>query len=395
LACGLQDGFERRSTLAQGSEVPPYFLIDQDALRANVSDFRAAFPSAGIYYALKANSEPFVLATLADAGCGFEAASWPEIERLLALGIAPRRIIYGTAVKPRAHIERAAAAGIDRFAADSREELALLSAVAPRTSVFIRVKVDDADSVYRMSVKFGALPEQAAMLIRLARDLRLVPWGLSFNVGSQARSPAAWAVGLSTLAPIMSELASDGIRLENVNIGGGYPAEYDNHPTIGLDAIAGHVCKAAAQLPYPVSMIIEPGRRLVATSTSLVASVVSRIERPDGTWLFLDCGVYNALFEALSCQGAIRYRVTRIGREESNPISRFVLAGPTGDGLDVICRDSALPANMAVGDTLVFENVGAYTLSLASSFNGFAPPPVYVQKAAIGERGLCRTPMGS
>lgn len=385
MAGDLQIGFVPRSARRWSGEVPPYFLIKQGVLRANVRDFREAFPHADIFYALKANSETAVLATLADAGCGFEAASWPEIDRLLALGIAPDRIIYGTAVKPRTHVERAAAAGIDRFAADSREELALLAALAPGSRVFIRVKVDDSHSVYRMSGKFGAAPEQAATLVRLAKDFRLAPWGLSFNVGSQATQPTAWSDGLKLLTPIISELLADGIRLDVVNIGGGFPAAYQNYPDTRLRAAAEHVRRVAGGLPYPVRMVVEPGRRLVASSTSLIASVVSRIERSDGSWLFLDCGVYNALFEALSCQGAICYPVSRFGREDSHLHSRFVLAGPTGDGLDVISRDAMLPADTTVGDTLLFENAGAYTLSLASSFNGFPRPPVYFEK--VGDEG--------
>ena len=58
-----------------------------------------------------------------------------------------------------------------------------------------------------------------------------------------------------------------------------------------------------------------------------------------------------------------------------------MLTGPTGDGLDVIARGVQLPADLAVGDQLLFENVGAYTLVLASAFNGFPPPPVIVQEA--------------
>src|SRR6185437_14493969 len=140
-------------------------------------------------------------------------------------------------------------------------------------------------------------------------------------------------------------------------IGGGFPAVYDGQIDSSLWEISAPTREALDELPYPVRLIAEPGRRLVANSISLTANVIRRIERCDGPWLFLDCGVYNALFEALSCQGCTRYPVHRIGAA-SGPETRFVLAGPTGDGLDIIARDVRLPGNTSEGDQLRFKNVG-------------------------------------
>jgi ornithine decarboxylase len=355
-------------------------VFDAAEVRASVGEFREAFPGAGIYYALKANSEPAVLRAVADTGCGFEAASWPEIDAVLALGIPPGRIIYGTAVKPAAHVRAASAAGVDRFAADSREEIAMLAETAPGARVFVRLKADDSHSVFQLNGKFGTDRGTAVELLLQARASGLVPWGLSFNVGSQASRATAWGDGVRSLVPLVHQLHRCGVKLDVINLGGGFPAVYDGHPAMSLADIAGHVRTAAAELPYPADFIVEPGRRMVAHAVTLFATVVSRVTRPDGTWLFLDCGVYNALFEALACQGRTRYPVQRVGRRGGTcgATARFHLAGPTGDGLDVIARDVRLPADTAVGDVLEFENAGAYTLSLACSFNGFAPPPLRV-----------------
>jgi ornithine decarboxylase len=117
---------------------------------------------------------------------------------------------------------------------------------------------------------------------------------------------------------------------------------------------------------------------LVARSGSLIANIIARVERADGPWLFLDCGVYNALFEALRYQGTTRYEVSREGRRSDCATATFVLAGPTGDSLDIVSEATELPADIAVGDRLRFERVGAYTIALASSFNGFPVPPVRI-----------------
>src|SRR5258708_5534783 len=97
----------------------PYFVLDRGELTERLNEFRTQFQTDQIYYAMKANPHPEVLRTLAAHGCGFESASWPEIEILLGIGVPPQRIIYGTAVKPRDHVLAAAGGGVDRFAADS------------------------------------------------------------------------------------------------------------------------------------------------------------------------------------------------------------------------------------------------------------------------------------
>jgi len=351
------------------------FLVDVEALRGALADFREAFPRCDIFYALKANSDPLVVATLADLGCGFEAASWGEIALLAGLGVGPQQIIYGTAVKPPAEVARAFSYGVDRYAADSREELVMLSATAPGSRVFLRVTADDSGSVYHLNRKFGAALRDAAPLLLLARELGLVPWGLSFNVGSQASRKTAWAESLAALSPSMESLQEHDIKLGIINIGGGFPEAYAGDHPWSLCEIAAPLFQAHARLPYQPGLVIEPGRRLVARSTALIATVFARIERENGPWLFLDCGVYNGLFEALRCQGDTKYEVSRIG-SSSAPLLCFALAGPTGDSLDVLSEGSELPADTGVGDQLRFECAGAYTLALASSFNGFAPPPV-------------------
>ncbi len=359
----------------------PAFVFDVQTLRARYGAFRQAFPDAAIHYALKANPAAGVIDTLAACGAGFEAASWHEIEFLLSRGVSPERIIYGTAVKPRAHIERAFASGIEHFAADASEELALLAKAAPGARVFIRVTLDDRSSVFQMNRKFGAPVKDAVRLVTLVRRYGLRPWGLSFNVGSQATRADHWAEGVMTLVPIITELLALGIHLEVINLGGGFPVRYRHQPEIPLAEIARHVAAAHARLPYPLRLVIEPGRGLVAPAVSLIAAVQSRIERPEGPWLFLDCGVYNALYEALLHQGRTAYPVSLLRPHDPQaPIASFVLAGPTGDGLDIIAREVPLPAEVAVGDRLLFENVGAYTHCMASCFNGFPIPPLRVRE---------------
>lgn len=358
----------------------PFFFTSKNALKANYDAFVHSFRSSEVYYALKANSDPQILKYLASLGSGFEAASAYEIDLLLRLGVKPQKIIYGTSVKPSGHIIFARKAGIDRFAADSKEEVEKIATHAPGSRVFIRAIVDDTGSVFTMSERFGISIGSVKHLMLYAKSLGLHTYGLSFYVGSQATHADRWAKAIHMLQPVVNELLGEGIKLSVLNIGGGFPVNYDNHKSApSLHQIVDSVHRAMDSLPYEPIVIMEPGRGIVASSTVLVTEVVARNDRAGKPWLVLDAGIYNALYEAMIHQGATQYTVHPLhpptGKVET---MECTLAGPTGDSLDIISRHAVLPSYIGVGDKLVFENAGAYTVTMASPFNGFPKPELFM-----------------
>lgn len=358
----------------------PYFYTKRDILKKNYQQFTSLFDNAEIYYALKANSDPKILTYLNQLGCGFEAASAYEIDLLLTLGVSPSKIIYGTSIKPAEHIRAAFNAGVNRFAADSKEEIKKLADNAPGAKVFVRTIVDDAGSVFMMSERFGTPPDTVVGIMLYARKLGLKTYGISFYVGSQAAHSNMWAKGVSTVKPIIEELHKKGIILEVLNIGGGFPVHYDNHMDAPeLKEVVVKIHNVLHTLPYIPTLIMEPGRGMVATSTVLVSEVIARNDRNSRPWLCLDAGVYNALYEALIHQGSTVYPVYPLNPPtEPTDSLKFTLAGPTGDSLDIIARDVSLPSYIDVGDKLVFEHAGAYTVCMANNFNGFPLTPLYI-----------------
>jgi ornithine decarboxylase len=358
----------------------PFFYTSRDILRKNYHTFTHLFDNAEIYYALKANSDPKILTYLDSLGCGFEAASAYEIKILTDLGVDANNIMYGTSIKPAEHIRFAHEAGVKRFAADSKEEVKKIADNAPGAKVFIRTIVDDAGSVFVMSERFGTPVSTVKDLILYARHLGLKTYGISFYVGSQAAHADMWARGVHTVKPVIEELLEEGITIEVLNIGGGFPVHYDNHQDAPeLREIVVNIHNALHTLPYIPKIIMEPGRGLVATSTVLVTEVVARNDRAGKPWLCLDAGIYNALYEAMIHQGATRYPVYPLNPPtEPTDSLLFTLAGPTGDSLDIVARDVPLPAYTDVGDKLIFEHTGAYTLAVATRFNGFPEPSLYI-----------------
>ena len=323
----------------------PFFVFSKQALRERYRDFKKNFPHASIYYAMKADAEKGVIETLAAEGSSFEAASVHELHILKELGIPADRILYGTSVKPVSHIKEFYEYGVNRFAFDSFPELDKIAAIAPKARVYVRVSVNDTGSIYRFSEKFGTVYDNVVPLLVRARELGLEHYGISFHVGSQAGNRDAWAHAIRSLVPVIKHLDEIGIRIEI--------------------------------LPYKPQLVLEPGRAMVADAAVLVATVIARVERVEHTWLFLDAGVYNGLFETLAYQGSIRYRITSLRPSYNVGESVFALAGPTGDSWDVISREAHLPNDIGQDDRLVFHSVGAYNLVMVGRFNGFPKPPVY------------------
>lgn len=359
----------------------PCLVVDLEIVRENFHSFRRALPSSRIFYAVKANPAPEILAALAELGSSFDTASVAEIEMALAAGVTPDRISYGNTIKKSSDIARAHGLGVDLFAVDCVEEVEKVAACAPGAQVFCRILTDGEGAEWPLSRKFGCAPEMAIEVLELAQSLGLVPYGVSFHVGSQQCDLNAWDRALASVGEIFRSLEGRGIRLEMVNLGGGFPTSYlRDVPAMGAygDAIFQALSRHFGnRIP---ETIIEPGRAMVGNAGAIKAEVVliSRKQANDPLrWVYLDIGKFGGLAETMD--EAIRYpiRTPRDG-EAAAPC---VLAGPTCDSADVLYEKTPydLPLSLTIGDELLIESSGAYTTTYASvAFNGFAPLASYV-----------------
>ena len=169
----------------------PCLLLDLDRVRANLTRIRASFASLRpqIFYAVKANGDPRLLAAVHETGCGFDVASLNEIRRVCAVGVPGSRMTFSATVKVPSHIAEAYARGVARFALDSPAEVAKLAWHAPGSEVVVRVAVPAEGSRWPLAGKFGVPPAEAADLLQLARAHGLRPHGVTFHVGSQCLRP--------------------------------------------------------------------------------------------------------------------------------------------------------------------------------------------------------------
>jgi ornithine decarboxylase len=356
-------------------EQTPFLVCDRSSVERRYEELTDLLPELSVFFAVKCNSAGPLLDTLAGLGSSFEVASAAELRMVTATGVPAGAVLYSNPVKPPGHIVEASAAGLHRFAFDSEPELHKLARYAPGASVYVRLRVNDDASLFPLSKKFGTSVDEAARLLERASHLGLVPYGLTFHVGSQCTNPMAWDRALEDCAAVMRRLLRCGIRLDMVNIGGGLPARYTT-PVPELALIAAIIQTALARLPYqPPVLAAEPGRYLVAESGVLAASVIGVDHRDGQRWAFLDVGGYNGMMEAVQTGGRWLFPLltSRLDhyREESVPT---VVTGPSCDSSDTMFYDAPLPAGLEVGDRIYIGSAGAYTMSYASPFNGFPVP---------------------
>lgn len=368
-----------RRFLDRQQPATPCLIVDLDIVQANFRKLRQALPDAAIYYAVKANPAREIIDLLTRLGACFDAASVNEIDMVLDAGASADRISYGNTIKKATDIAAAYRRGVRLFAFDSTEELQKIAKHAPGSRVFCRILTSGEGAEWPLSRKFGCEPAMARSLLCAAKSLDLIPVGISFHVGSQQRDPKQWDQAIATAAELFRALDAEGVELQLLNIGGGFPTRYRRGiPT--LCAYGAAIRRSIRRhfgnrLP---DVIVEPGRQMVGNAGIIQTEVVliankSFDERK--RWVYLDIGKFGGLAET---EGeAIQYPIKSYKR---GPSERVVLAGPTCDSADILYEKShyRLPLALDIGDRLEIRATGAYTSTYASvGFNGFEPLRCY------------------
>ena len=360
----------------------PNIVINLNTIKKNFIKLRDSFPYAHIYYAMKANPGEPVLKLLAEMGSNFDIASRYELDKILSLGVESFRLSYGNTIKKPRDIKYFYEKGVRLFATDSKDDLKAIAENAPGSKVYVRVLVEtSATADWPLSRKFGCHPDMAYDLIVMARDLGLVPYGISFHVGSQQRDIGQWNDAIAKTKYLFTSLEEEeGIKL--INMGGGFPASYID-PTNELSEYASEITRYLSDdfgddIP---EIILEPGRSLVGDSGILTSEVILTSRKNNtalARWVYIDAGKFNGLIETLD--EAIKYPVITNKDESGVKESEVIIAGPTCDSMDIMYENAKykLPTTLKSGDKIYWLSTGAYTSTYASvEFNGFPPLKTY------------------
>lgn len=353
--------------ICASSESTPYLLMDSEKITEKASLIGKGIKNSRVFYAVKANPDIGILRLINKLGLGFEIASEGELQILSDIGVGPERIISSNPMKTLKFLNMATSYGITYFSYDSYTEADKLARYAPGCNVYIRLSVPNEGSEWPLSKKFGVETDEALSLLIYARDKGINPVGITFHVGSQCTNAYNWHMALDKARDLWETAEQNGIKLNLLNIGGGYPIKYKKN-VVDIETIEKNINKLIYhKFPEDLRIYIEPGRAVVGDSGIFVATVIGKAKRADEDWLYIDVGVFNGLMESV---GGIKYSYIFEG---SGKIKKWTLAGPSCDSFDVIESDIELP-EPEIGSYVIILSSGAYTVSYASEFNGFSIP---------------------
>jgi ornithine decarboxylase len=336
-----------------------------DVLQATARRFLTGFPGL-VTYAVKANDRTEVLENLSAAGIeAFDVASPAEMAAVRR--IAPEAALhYNNPVRSRDEIAAGQGAGVVSWSVDDPAELDKIAVAAQGAEVAVRLKLPVPGAAYDFGAKFGAAPDLAEALLRRVADLGLRP-AMTFHPGTQCEDPAAWVAYIHAAAEVAQRA---GVRLARLNVGGGFPA-HRGRAAPELERIFTAIAEATRSAfgGTPPALVCEPGRAIVAEAFTLAARV--KAVRADGR-VYLNDGLYGGLSELRDMGPLDRLRlVAPDGTPRSAAPEPRVVFGPTCDSLDRVPGTLDLPGDAAEGDYLLFAGMGAYSLSIATRFNGY------------------------
>lgn len=380
------------------SQEDPFYVFNIGDIFRKHQIWIKQMPRVIPHYAVKCNDNDVVLATLVALGTSFDCASKAEIKKVLSLGVNPERIIFANPEKPKQHILYAASVGVNIMTFDGDIELHKIKLTFPDAKyglkkvkfclflidfscfrLVLRIRCEAEGAQCPLGQKFGCDPvTEAPKLLKVARNLNLNVIGISFHVGSGCRDYPIYFKAIGICKKLFDEANALGFNMTLLDIGGGFPG--DNDKTI--DGVATAVNEALETF-FPdknVRVIAEPGRYYVASAFTLVTNIESKKIIYDATtndvshvMYYINDGVYGS-FNCLLYDHQFIKPILLHKPDEENKIESTIW-GPTCDALDKLI-DIPMP-DVDIGEFIIFENMGAYTIPVASPFNGFPLPKVY------------------
>jgi diaminopimelate decarboxylase len=413
----------------------PLYIFSEKRIAQNVGNLRRAVesvhPRVKLCYASKANSNMSVLDAVRRAGGDIEVNSGGELHKAKAIGFRPDQIVFNGVSKTDEELRAAIDYRILAINIDSLYELQQVARVArsmnTRASVAIRIVPEIITRSHiglqtgLLSSKFGLSPSQIEEAFALA--LKNKEWinlaGAHIHVGSQTPDPQPYARAFAEMWLFLVDLyKKTGHRLTHINIGGGLPIVYlpetPMAESIGeperqmfsarLDArvvleaaLKEAVTDDSRELFEGLTIVLEPGRRIIGDTGVLLTSVCNIKDRPEtgDRWLLTDAG-YSVMLSMETYKWY--YHLVSASRADEPHRTPYKVAGPLCDSGDVyfdiergtrLPNYRLLPESVVAGDTLALLNTGAYALDQASQYNG-RPIPAAVMVMESGEVRIAR-----
>lgn len=352
----------------------PTYVYDAQLISEKFNAYQQAFTGRKhqVCYAVKANSNLAVLKHLASLGAGFDIVSMGELQRVMMAGGEPQKTIFSGVGKQVEEIAFALEVGIEAFDIESLQELETIITVAEAMDevapISIRFNPDvDAKTHPYISTglkdnKFGLTAEQALTAYRVANSSKSIQIvGINMHIGSQITDLSAFAAALDNQVAFIKRLKDElNITLKHINVGGGIGVKYQDETPISIVDWAQLVM---AKHPDSVTLLMEPGRSIVANAGVLLTRVLYNKNQSGNHFSIVDAAMNDyarvALYQAHN-------HISNLNENNENTIEQAIV-GPVCESGDSFAKNRKLAAK--AGDLLAIHDTGAYGFAMASNYN--------------------------
>lgn len=355
----------------------PLFVYSQASITERFLSYKQALGKRKglICYAVKANSNLAILQVLAKLGSGFDIVSCGELERVLKAGGKPSSIVFSGVGKTVQEMQRALSVGIHCFNVESQAELEQLEQVAHDMSmvapISIRVNPDvDAKTHPYISTglkenKFGVSMTKALSLYQFAHESSaLNVTGIDCHIGSQLTETEPFLDAMDRLLELVDQLEANGISLDHIDIGGGLGVTYADETPPSIDSLLSQVIARLGTRHH--SLVLEPGRSIVANAGTLLTHVLYTKENEGKHFAIVDAAMNDNIRPALY-QSWQRLLPAFEQASEQASTQEWDIVGPVCETGDFLAKDRQM--TLAAGDLLAMMSSGAYTASMSSNYN--------------------------
>ncbi len=355
----------------------PSYVYSKRAIVSRFRRYRAALEGLKhrVCFAVKANSNLAVLATLAKEGAGFDIVSGGELYRVLAAGADAGSVVFSGVGKTEAEIRYALESGIHSFNCESEAEVAVISTIASSlgnvASVALRVN-PDVDAVTHPYIstglrehKFGVAMEHAPAIYRKIAALPgIVPEGVSCHIGSQLLDPGPLMEAAKKTIALVQQLRADGLEISHLDLGGGIGVPYrPGDTTVDLGSVVAQLRTLVE--PLGLTLMLEPGRSIVAEAGVLLCRVTLTKHNGRKTFVVVDAGMNDLIRPALY---QAHHEIIPVSMSKTDAEAEVDVVGPVCETGDFFARGRSMP-ELKAGDLVAIQTAGAYGFVLSSNYN--------------------------
>ncbi|XP_064327450.1 antizyme inhibitor 2 isoform X3 [Phalacrocorax carbo] len=387
----VEEGFTARDLLenllvelCQATDQQAFFVADLGDIVKKYLHFLKALPRVKPYFPVKCNSSEGVIRLLAELGAGFACTNKAEIARVQGIGVPADKIFYSSPCKQVAHIKYAANHSVQLMTFDNEVELSKVARSHPHASM-----------------TFGTTLKSCRHLLETAKEQAVEVVGISFHLGSCGLEPQAFAQSVAA-AQLVFEMGTElGYRMHLLDIGGGFPGTEDTRAQ--FEEIAAMI-NSALDLYFPdgcgVEIVARPGRYYVTSAFTFAASITAMEEVPteqpgsdeeeSGGKKSLVYHLSDGIYDTFSCllfdSPCPRPQLHKKPCPD-HPAHSSSLWGPPGHAEDCIADSLELP-ELQVGDWLIFEDMGAYTIATSSVLGGCPQPQITYAMSRVAWKAI-------